>query len=92
VTGLDVPLKSLAEEAGGAIMRNVVALGAVCAVADFPIENLDESLEKRFGDKGESIVENNKQAARLGSEYVEENFPAEGPATRWRRPTTTTSC
>src|SRR6056297_672109 len=31
--GLNVPLKSLAEEAGGAIMRNVVALGAACEVA-----------------------------------------------------------
>ncbi|GAA0659377.1 2-oxoacid:acceptor oxidoreductase subunit alpha [Salarchaeum japonicum] len=74
VTGLDVPLKSLAEDAGGAIMRNIVALGAVCEVADFPIENLDESLEKKFGGKGEKIVENNKEAARLGAEYVEEEF------------------
>ncbi len=74
VTALDVPLKSLAEDAGGAIMRNIVALGAVCAVADFPIENLDESLEKRFGGKGESIVNNNKEAARLGEEYVEDEY------------------
>ncbi|MFB6073075.1 MAG: 2-oxoacid:acceptor oxidoreductase subunit alpha [Halobacterium sp.] len=73
-TGLDVPLKSLAEDAGGAIMRNIVALGAVCEVADFPIENLDESLEKRFGDKGEKIVENNKEAARLGQEYVADEY------------------
>jgi 2-oxoglutarate ferredoxin oxidoreductase subunit alpha len=72
--GLDVPLKSLAEDAGGAIMRNVVALGAACDATNFPIENLDESLEKRFGDKGESIVENNKEAARLGQEYVEEEY------------------
>ena len=72
--GLDVPLKSLAEDAGGAIMRNIVALGAACEAANFPIENLDEALEKNFGDKGESIVENNKKAARLGQEYVEENF------------------
>jgi len=72
--GLDVPLKRLAEEAGGAIMRNVVALGAACAVADFPIENLDEALQKRFGEKGESIIEGNKEAARLGQEYVEENY------------------
>jgi len=72
--GLDVPLKRLAEEAGGAIMRNVVALGAACAVADFPIGNLDESLEKRFGDKGTAIVENNKKAARAGQEYVAEEF------------------
>jgi 2-oxoglutarate ferredoxin oxidoreductase subunit alpha len=74
MVGLDVPLKRLAEEAGGAIMRNVVALGAACAVADFPIENLDESLEKRFGDKGTAIVENNKKAARAGQEYVAEEF------------------
>jgi 2-oxoglutarate ferredoxin oxidoreductase subunit alpha len=72
--GLEVPLKRLAEDAGGAIMRNVVALGAACAVADFSIENLDESLEKRFSDKGTAIVENNKQAARLGQEYVEAEF------------------
>jgi len=72
--GLDVPLKSLAEDAGGAIMRNVVALGAACEATNFPIENLDESLDKRFGNKGESIVENNKQAARLGQEYVEEHY------------------
>jgi 2-oxoglutarate ferredoxin oxidoreductase subunit alpha len=72
--GLDVPLKRLAEDAGGAIMRNVVALGAACAVADFPIEHLDSSLAKRFGGKGQAIVENNEQAARLGQEYVEEEY------------------
>ncbi len=72
--GLDVPLKSLAEDAGGAIMANVVALGVACKVAQFPIENLAESLEKRFGSKGSSIVENNKEAARLGQKYVEDNY------------------
>jgi 2-oxoglutarate ferredoxin oxidoreductase subunit alpha len=72
--GLDVPLKRLAEEAGGAIMRNVVALGAACAVGDFPIGNLDSALEKRFGDKGAAIVENNKAAARKGRDYVDEAY------------------
>ena len=73
VVGLDVPLKRLAEEAGGAIMRNVVALGAACAVTDFPIENLDSALEKRFGAKGQKLVENNKDAARKGKAHVEDN-------------------
>jgi len=77
VTGLDVPLKSLGEDAGGAIMRNIVALGAVCEVTGFDIENLDEALEKRFGGKGEKIVENNKEAARLGAEYVRDEFEHE---------------
>ncbi|WP_251330023.1 2-oxoacid:acceptor oxidoreductase subunit alpha [Haloplanus pelagicus] len=75
--GLDVPLKSLAEDAGGAIMRNVVALGAACAVSKFPIENLDSALEKRFGDKGSAIVENNMTAARKGREYVLEEYDEE---------------
>jgi 2-oxoglutarate ferredoxin oxidoreductase subunit alpha len=74
MVGLDVPLQRLAEEAGGAIMRNVVALGAACEVADFPIENLDSALQKRFGDKGSSIVENNKEAARAGREHVAEAY------------------
>ncbi|MEF8784710.1 MAG: 2-oxoacid:acceptor oxidoreductase subunit alpha [Haloarculaceae archaeon] len=72
--GLDVPLKGLAEDAGGAIMANIVALGAACEVTNFPIENLDASLEKRFGNKGQAIVENNKKAARAGQEYVAEEF------------------
>jgi len=74
MNAVDVPLKSLAEDAGGAIMANTVALGAACEIASFPIENLDESLEKRFGSKGEKIVENNKEAARLGRDHVQENY------------------
>ena len=74
MTGLDVPLKRLAEEAGGAIMRNIVALGAACEVAGFDTAFLDESLEKRFGGKGQAIVDNNKEAARLGAEFVREEL------------------
>ena len=77
MTGLDVPLKRLAEEAGGAIMRNIVALGAACEVTGFDIAFLDESLEKRFGGKGQAIVDNNKEAARLGAEYVREEMVVE---------------
>jgi 2-oxoglutarate ferredoxin oxidoreductase subunit alpha len=72
MTALPVPLKRLAEDAGGAIMRNVVALGAAAAVTDFPIEYLDEALVKRFGKKGSAIVSNNKEAARMGRDYVDE--------------------
>jgi 2-oxoglutarate ferredoxin oxidoreductase subunit alpha len=72
--GLSVPLQRLAEEAGGAIMQNVVALGAACAVCDFDVSYLDESLEKRFGGKGSSIVDNNKEAARAGRDYVNDEI------------------
>ncbi|QLD90098.1 2-oxoacid:acceptor oxidoreductase subunit alpha [Natronomonas salina] len=79
MTALNVPLKRLAEDAGGAIMRNIVALGAACEVTNFDIEFLDESLEKRFGGKGEAIVDNNKEAARLGAEYVREETDISTP-------------
>ncbi|MFB6111992.1 MAG: 2-oxoacid:acceptor oxidoreductase subunit alpha [Halobacteriaceae archaeon] len=85
---LDIPLKDLAEEAGGAIMRNVVALGAACAATDFPIENLDEALEKRFGEKGEKIVANNCEAARKGAEYVREEYDLEALAGEYSLETT----
>ncbi|WP_134669293.1 2-oxoacid:acceptor oxidoreductase subunit alpha [Halorussus marinus] len=75
--GLDVPLQRLAEEAGGAIMQNIVALGAACEVTNFPIENLDSALEKKFGSKGESIVDNNKEAARKGQEFVADEYDHE---------------
>ncbi len=74
MTAVDVPLKSLAEEAGGAIMLNVVALGAACELTGFDVAYLDESLEKRFGGKGSKIVENNREAARKGRDYVRENY------------------
>ncbi|MCL9815385.1 2-oxoacid:acceptor oxidoreductase subunit alpha [Natronocalculus amylovorans] len=77
MVGLDVPLKSLAEDAGGAIMRNVVALGAACEVTNFPIENLDSALQKRFGNKGQKLVDNNKDAARLGRDYVGDEYDHE---------------
>jgi len=88
MVGMDVPLKSLAEEAGGAIMRNIVALGAACEVTDFPIEHLGSSLEKRFSDKGQSIVENNKTAAELGAEFVAENYEAESSEFEYELETT----
>ncbi|MFC4358843.1 2-oxoacid:acceptor oxidoreductase subunit alpha [Halobium salinum] len=74
MVGLSVPLKRLAEDAGGAIMANVVALGAACEVGSFPIENLDSALEKRFKSKGQQLVENNMEAARAGQDYVKEEY------------------
>ncbi|QKY18873.1 2-oxoacid:acceptor oxidoreductase subunit alpha [Halolamina sp. CBA1230] len=86
--GMDIPLKSLAEDAGGAIMRNIVALGAACEVTEFPIEHLGSSLEKRFSDKGQSIVENNKTAADLGAEYVQDNYETESAEFEYELETT----
>jgi len=65
--GIDVPLKRLAEEAGGAIMRNVVALGAACEVAEFPIENLDSALGASSRIRGRSSSTTTRRPPALDS-------------------------
>ena len=74
MVSLNVPLQRLAEEAGSAIMRNIVALGSSCAATNFPLTNLDSALERQFSKKGPSTVENNKKAALMGYNYVLEQY------------------
>lgn len=65
-----VPLGELARESGGVIMRNTVALGAVLALAGFPLEPLLASLRAQFASKPPEIAERNVAAARLGHDRV----------------------
>jgi len=67
---VSVPLKDFARQAGGIIMRNTVALGAVLALADFPTDYLAASLHAQFAHKSPEIAENNVAAAVLGYEHV----------------------
>lgn len=61
-----VPLMEFAREAGGKIMRNTVALGAVLALVDFPLSTLTDSLRAQFAHKSPEIAENNAKAAQAG--------------------------
>jgi len=65
---VQVPLTKLAEQAGGVITKNIVALGVVMAVLGLDLKLFNREIENEFKDKGEKIVAMDKQAAKLGYE------------------------
>jgi len=70
-----VPLMAFARQAGGKIMRNVVALGSVLALVDFPLEPLVDSLRAQFAHKAPEVAESNATAARLGYDAAKAACP-----------------
>lgn len=68
---LIIPIKEMAREAGGKIMANTVAAGAILSVLGAPFEHIEELLQKKFARKSEKIVKNNITAARLGFDSAE---------------------
>jgi len=70
-----IPLEQLAPEAGKSkIMVNTVASGAALAVLGFDLKPLLDRLEEEFGRKGEEVVENNRDSASAGYQYMQKNF------------------
>ncbi len=74
-----LPLMKLAMAHGGKIMRNVVAMGASLALADFDLELFNGVLRDNFGKKkGAEIAEQNIRAAKAGYDAIrasEASFP-----------------
>jgi 2-oxoglutarate ferredoxin oxidoreductase subunit alpha len=69
---LTVPFEELAMKAGGTIMANTVAIGAVLAIIDYDINILNKILTEQYSKKGKS--EANIKAALLGYEFVKKNY------------------
>jgi 2-oxoglutarate/2-oxoacid ferredoxin oxidoreductase subunit alpha len=65
-----VAIRELATQAGGRVMANTVAVGAVLGLLGAPFHLLEGLLVKRFSRKSQEIVDNNITAARLGFEAV----------------------
>ncbi|XXM71185.1 2-oxoacid:acceptor oxidoreductase subunit alpha [Lysinibacillus sphaericus] len=61
-----VPFTELAAELGTSLMKNMVAVGATCAVLNLDPEVFKEVVEEIFGRKGETVVEKNMEAIRQG--------------------------
>jgi 2-oxoglutarate/2-oxoacid ferredoxin oxidoreductase subunit alpha len=61
-----VPFTELASELGTSLMKNMVAVGATCAVLNLDPEVFKEVVEEIFGRKGETVVEKNMEAIRQG--------------------------
>ncbi len=70
-----VPLIKFANECGGKIMRNTVALGATIGLLDFDIGLMKSVIMDNFSaKKGAAVAEQNIEAAQLGYDYAKRNF------------------
>ncbi|WP_226674129.1 2-oxoacid:acceptor oxidoreductase subunit alpha [Rossellomorea aquimaris] len=61
-----VPFTELATELGTSLMKNMVAVGATCAVLNLDPGVFKEVVEEIFGRKGETVVEKNMEAIKRG--------------------------
>jgi len=71
-----IPLYKIANENGGKIMRNTVALGATMALLNFDMELFNTVIMDNFGvKKGTAIADANIHAGKAGYDYLKSNFP-----------------
>ncbi len=88
--GVPVPLTGIARDAGGKIMRNTVALGALLGIVGFPLTYLTDSLHTQFAKKAPAVAESNVAAAQAGydaaraedSDFFVQLAPVEGAPKR----------
>ena len=70
-----VPLLKISLELGNKIFRNVVAMGATLALADFDQELFNSVIRDNFGrKKGAEIADANIKALKAGYDYARRNF------------------
>lgn len=70
-----IPLIDFANQAGGRIMKNTVAMGAVFGLLDLDFKLLENSIKTTFGKKDEKIISGNIVAAKLGYDYAKKTYP-----------------
>ena len=71
---LSAPIYALAQEAGGPLYANSVALGILAALTCENFEDAGRAVDREFSTKGGETAVRNKQAARKGYEYAAENI------------------
>ncbi|MDP3723165.1 MAG: 2-oxoacid:acceptor oxidoreductase subunit alpha [Candidatus Omnitrophota bacterium] len=68
-----VPMTSLAtEKVGVKLTKNILALGVCAQLFDIPLETFEGLLKEKFGRKGESVVQKNLLALRVGADYIQQ--------------------
>jgi 2-oxoglutarate ferredoxin oxidoreductase subunit alpha len=71
---LDIPFSRLAVESGGEkIMSNTTATGAVLGLLGMELNILNGILDDAFGNKGEKVIEGNRNAANAGHDFAVKN-------------------
>ncbi|MDM5454379.1 2-oxoacid:acceptor oxidoreductase subunit alpha [Peribacillus simplex] len=66
-----VPFTEIAAELGTSLMKNMVAIGATCAVLGMEISVFNDVVDEIFGRKGEEIVKKNMEAITAGYKAME---------------------
>ncbi len=73
---LDVPSRRIATDvAGGRLMENTVAAGAVTGLLGMDVAHLANLLSEMFQPKGQEVVDKNVAAARAGHKFASESCP-----------------
>src|SRR6478609_1411235 len=72
-----VPFTEIATELGTSLMKNMVAIGASCAVLGMETEVFSEVVNEIFGRKGQEVVQKNMDAIAAGYEYMKKELGAQ---------------
>ncbi len=70
----EVPFTDIAAELGTSLMKNMVAVGATCAVLDLDISAFREVVNEIFGKKGQQVVDKNMEAMKAGYDFLKEKL------------------
>lgn len=73
-TFYEVPFTDIATELGTSLMKNMVAVGATCAVMDLDINAFREVVQEIFGKKGQQVVDKNMEAIKAGFDFMKEKL------------------
>lgn len=65
-----VPFTEMATELGTSLMKNMVAVGATCAVINLDVQVFTGVVQEIFGRKGEAVVQKNMEAIQAGYRYM----------------------
>lgn len=71
---ISVPMLSIATNAGNPIYLNTVGMGTLFGFLDMDLEVLNSLLRKAFANKGEQVISKNIEVAKLGFDYVKQNY------------------
>jgi 2-oxoglutarate/2-oxoacid ferredoxin oxidoreductase subunit alpha len=67
-----VPFTEIATDLGTSLMKNMVAIGATCAVLNLKIDHFKDVVQEIFGRKGDQVVQKNMEAIKKGFETMKE--------------------
>ena len=71
---IDLPFTKTAKELGTTLMKNMVAVGATCALMDLETKTFESLITTMFEKKGDKVVEMNIQALHEGYRLMQEQL------------------